>query len=380
MPSVFNLSFDLQVPRYTGVALSEFWFNLILMNLIFVLVYIYRRKRYPMYITWTSFLFFCLFAFWDTDYFSFANTFYNGLDDFRDIIYKYFSYISFGSYILFRLYIWGIATLLVYKTSLRFGLNTNIMCFVFTLFFMLTFSYARASLGMAFFFYGLSFLIVPKGNVINRFLTIAFSFFLAYCSHRSLAVLVGLSPLSLITLSKRKAILLLLSFPIIIVVIKIVFSGIAAGYLGNDNEFAAAAQGYSSNSVELQFNWKWRIITTLRYYSLYLANVVLIWYFIFKENVKIPIGISRLLTFTTLIVLMSIAILSIPSGINLGLWVIGYRYLYMTGIPFCILLAFSRQNGIIPNNAYRFLLIMAVLYGELFIIGKIITLQYGFTG
>lgn len=377
MPSVFNLSFDLQVPRYSGVALSEFWFNLILMNFIFVLAYIYRRKQHRVSITWFFFLLFCLFAFWDTDYFSFANIFYKGLDDFRDIIYKYFGNISLGSYILFRLYIWGIAIFLVYKTSLRFGLNANTMCFVFTLFFMLTFSYARASLGMAFFFYGLSYLIIPKGNDINKYIVIVICFILAYCSHRSLAVLILLSPLSLLKLSKKKIFVLLLSFPIMIAIIKFAFSEIASGFLGDENEFATAAKGYSTISMELEFNWKWKIITTFRYYSFYLANIVLIWFLIIKANISPPIEIKRLLSFTTIIVLMSIAILIIPSGINLGMWVIGYRYLYMTGIPLCILIAYTKQNQIIPQKVYRFILIIAVMYGELFMIGKILVLQFG---
>lgn len=376
MPSVFNLAFDLQLPRYTGVALSEFWFNFILMNLIFMFVYIYRNKKYPAIITWITILIFCLFAFWDTDYFSFARTFYNGLENFRDPIYKYFSYVSFDSYIIFRLYIWGIALFLVYKTSKRFDLNTNIMCFVFTLFFMLTFSYARASLGMAFFFYGLSYLIIPKEDKIRRFIVIAVCFFLAYCSHRSLAILIALSPLSLIKLSKKNFLMLLFCYPIIIIIIKVIFAEIASGYLGEENEFAKAAHGYSTNSVELEFNWKWRIITTLRYYSFYLANILLVWFLVIKNKINIPLEINRLLTFTTLIVLISLAILSIPSGINLGLWVIGYRYLYMTGIPFCILLAFSKQNKILPQKLYRLILIIAVLYGELFMLGKILVLQF----
>ena len=377
MPSVFNLAFDLHVPRYTGVALSEFWFNLILMNVIFVIAFIYRKKKRPAVITWISFLVFCLLAFWDTDYFSFARSFYEGLEDFRDIIYKYFSYVSFGSYLIFRLYIWGIALYLVYKTSKRFGLNTNIMCFVFTLFFMLTFSYARASLGMAFFFYGLSYLIIPKGSKINRFLVIFICFVLAYCSHRSLAVLILLSPLSLVELSKKKIVVLLLSFPVMIVILKFVFSEIASGYLDGENEFSTAAKGYSTISVELEFNWKWRIITTFRYYSFYLANIALIWYIIFKSQIAHSKEIKRLLSFTTIIVLMSVAILIIPSGINLGLWVVGYRYLYMTGIPLCILITYSKQYQILPQKMYRFLLIMAVLYGELFMIGKILVMQFG---
>lgn len=137
MPSAFNWNFDLRVPRYSGTSLSEFWFSFILMNGIFLLVYLLRNSSYPRRISWFAFLLFCLYAFWDTDYFSFANTFYRGLDNFRDPIYKYILLFSFGSYIVFRLWIWGIGLLLVYFTTKRYELDENIMCYVFTLFFML---------------------------------------------------------------------------------------------------------------------------------------------------------------------------------------------------------------------------------------------------
>ena len=207
MPSAFNWDFDLHVPRYSGTALSEFWFNFLIMNIIFLLVSRYKFHSQEKKGLWFALLLFCLYAFWDTDYFSFARVFYEGLEDFRDPIYQYIAKISFGSYIVFRFWIWGGAILLVRDTAKRFKLNENNFCFVFTVFFLLTFSYARVSLGMALYFWGLSFLLIKDRAFFYRFLKVVVSFIFAYWVHRSMLVIILLTPLAFIKLTKKKIVL-----------------------------------------------------------------------------------------------------------------------------------------------------------------------------
>ena len=60
----------------------------------------------------------------------------------------------------------------------------------------------------------------------------------------------------------------------------------------------------------------------------------------------------------------------------LGLWVIGYRYLYMTGIPICIIITYMYQTKLLSDKALKFILLPSLLYAELFIFGKILTLQF----
>lgn len=377
-PSVFNWNFDLHIPRYSGTALSEFWFNFIIMNLIFLLVSRYKFHSPEKKELWLAVLFFCLYAFWDTDYFSFARVFYEGLANFRDPIYYYISKISFCSYIIFRLWIWGISILLVRDTAKRFNLEQNNFCYVFTIFFLLTFSYARVSLGMALYFWGLSFLLIKDDVFFNRFLKIIVSFIFAYWAHRSMLVLVLLTPLAFIKLTKKKIIFLVILLPLIVLGIRIVLGNIIAGtLLSGENEFTHSALGYAQSAIKVSFNWKWRLITTLRYWSFYIALIYILYVFFFKNKWEYSSPeIQSLLTFTLFLVIIAVTILIIAGNKMLGLWVVGYRYLYMAGIPISLIISHLYQSDILQEKELRFLLLPAFLYAELFIFGKILTLQF----
>ena len=378
MPSVFNWNFDLHVPRLTGTSLSEFWFCFILMNGIFLLVYSLRYSYYSRRVTWLVFLLFCLYAFWDTDYFSFANNFYKGLDNFRDPIYKFISLLSFGSYIIFRLWIWGISLLLVYLTTKRYELNVNIMCYVFTLFYMLTFSYARASLGMALFFWGFSYMTIHDTTPFKKIIIIVTSFILSFMAHRSMLVLIIISPLSLLKLTKKSIIMIAMFFPLIIITTKFILSDVIVDlFTENSSEFAINSKGFFNLKTTMSFNWKWELITTLRYWSFYITMIYAIYKFYFKEDIEnCPKEMSAILTISMFVVIIAVAILIISGNKLLGLWVIGYRLLYMGGIPLCLLLTYMNQTQLLSDRGLNRLLLIPLLYGEYFLAGKILTLQF----
>lgn len=378
MPSAFNWDFDLHVPRYSGTALSEFWFNFLIMNIIFLLVSRYKFHSQEKKGLWFALLLFCLYAFWDTDYFSFARVFYEGLEDFRDPIYQYIAKISFGSYIVFRFWIWGGAILLVRDTAKRFKLNENNFCFVFTVFFLLTFSYARVSLGMALYFWGLSFLLIKDRAFFYRFFKVVVSFIFAYWVHRSMLVIILLTPLAFIKLTKKKIVFFAVLLPFIILSIQIVLGNIIAGaLLSGENEFSQSALGYAQSAIEVSFNWKWELITTLRYWSFYIALIYILYIFFIKNKWKdCNSEIRSLLTLTLFIIIMAVTILVIAGNKILGLWVVGYRYLYMSGIPLCIIMSYLYQKNIFNIRELRLLLLFPFFYAELFILGKILTMQF----
>lgn len=378
MPSAFNWDFDLHVPRYSGTALSEFWFNFLIMNIIFLLVSRYKFHSQEKKGLWFALLLFCLYAFWNTDYFSFARVFYEGLEDFRDPIYQYIAKISFGSYIVFRFWIWGGAILLVRDTAKRFKLNENNFCFVFTVFFLLTFSYARVSLGMALYFWGLSFLLIKDRAFFYRFLKVFVSFIFAYWAHRSMLVIILLTPLAFIKLTKKKIVFLAVLLPFIILSIQIVLGNIIVGtLLSGENEFSQSALGYAQSAIEVSFNWKWELITTLRYWSFYIALIYILYIFFIKNKWKdCASEIRSLLTLTLFIIIIAVTILVIAGNKILGLWVVGYRYLYMSGIPLCIIMSYLYQKNIFNKRELRLLLLFPFFYAELFILGKILTMQF----
>lgn len=252
------------------------------------------------------------------------------------------------------------------------------MCYIFTIFFMLTFSYARVSLGMALYFFGLSYLIIREGNIVKRLIIIVCSFLLAYMAHRSMLLPIIIAPLSLLKLTKRKIILIACLSPFIIVVIKYALSTIVLDILaGSSSEFAKSTQGYISSRITVKFNWKWELITTLRYWSFYIALLYALWIFFFKRSIENhSTEIRSLLTITLFIEIIAVAILIIGGNELQGLWVIGYRYLYMAGIPLCLILTHMYQNRLLSNKNLNRILLFPLLYAELFILGKIITIQF----
>lgn len=367
---------DLTTLLQEEATLNQYIISFVLMNIVFIVAYYNRNKTYPVQITWILTLIFCLYAFWDTDYFTFRQAYFTDLEDFRDPLYYYIGEISFGSYTIFRLLIWGTALYLLKRTVDRFDISYNVAAYIFTIFFLLTFSYARVSLGMAMYFYGLSFLIKP--NQENRFWSIVWGLIFVGCSyygHRSLMALILLTPLAFVKLNKK-------SF-ITIVVIGAMLSGLAATLLSDlisgtlllSDDFGAAgeaAEKYANIEMELEYNWKFALVRNLRFYSFYIAMAYIAWKMAFSRDSKlISDEIKRLATISLGILIFAVSFIVLPSW---GAETIGYRYLYMLGIPVCLILSYFATNGISKPRTIFVLLLLAFLYSEGFIFGKILSM------
>ena len=354
---------------------NQYIFNFILMNVIFLFAYAYRNRNQSKPITWCLILIFLLFAYWDTDYFSFRHIFYTSLEDFRDPLYYYLSQISFDSYTIFRLIIWGSALLLFKKTSDRYGISPNIAAFVFSIFFLLTFSYARVSLGMAMYFYGLSFLIKPHPT--NRFWGFVWGLTFVCCSyfgHRSLLVLIALTPLALLQLNRKNLIILGGVGILVSGFAAMLLSDLISGSLSVSDTMGAAgeaAEQYANIEIEMEYNWKFALMRNLRFYSIYIALAYIAWKVCFtKASKKVAPEIKRLATISCAILIFSVSFMLAPSW---GADIIGYRYLYMVGLPICTIIAYLATNRLISKKMVSILLLLAFLYSEGFIFGKILS-------
>lgn len=367
---------DLTLLNQEEATWGQYLINFILMNIIFLMAYINRKKSYPVQATWIATLIFCLVAYWDTDFFTFRNTFYTSLNDFRDVLYTYLGNISFNSYTIFRLIIWGTALHLFKKTVDRFEISRNIAIYIFTIFFLLTFSYARVSLGMAMFFYGLSFIIKPNRD--NRFWSIVFGLTLMGCSyfgHRSLLAIIMLTPLAFVKLNKKVF--------FAIVVVGVLTSDLAANLLSDlvtgtvqlSNELGVvgeAAEQYANIEIVLEYNWKFALMRYLRFFSFYIAIAYVVWKIAFSADSRlISNEIKRLATISFGILVFAISFLVLPSW---GADTIGYRYLFMLGIPICIILSYFATNGLSKPRTIFIILILALMYSEGFILGKLLSL------
>lgn len=354
---------------------NQYIFNFVLMNLIFVVAYVNRKKKVPEFITWLLLIVFVLYAYWDTDYFSFRYNFYTSLEGFRDPLYYYLSLLSFKSYTIFRLLIWGTALLLFYKTSRRFNLPSNYTAFIFAIFFLLTFSYARVSLGMALYFYGLSLILRPiRGKELNNLLWGIIIIASSYFGHRSMSVLILLTPLIFIKLNRKTLFLMVLAGIAFSSIAGILLSGFADESISVDPQFNAisdAANQYAVKDIVVEYNWKFTLIRNLRNYSIIIMLLYIVWKAVFTNaKVAMPNSIKRLIYLCCGILIIAVSFMSIP---GLGAEIIGYRFLYMLGIPLCIIFTYMCNQGITKPKIAIILLIPALLYAEGFIFGKILS-------
>ena len=367
---------DLTLLHQEEATWGQYLINFLLMNIIFLMTYLNRKKSYPVQATWIATLIFCLVAYWDTDYFSFRHTFFTELKDFRDPLYTYLGAVSFDSYTIFRLIIWGSALYLFKKTIDRFEISRNIAIYIFTIFFLLTFSYARVSLGMAMYFYGLSFIIKP--NQYNRFWSIVFGLAFIGCSyfgHRSLMALILLTPLAYVKLNKKVFIAIVVVGAIASGLAAILLSDLIAGTIQLSNDFGGAgeaAEHYANIEVEMEYNWKYTLIRYLRFSSFYIAIAYITWKIAFSADSKlISNEIKRFATLSLGILVLALSFMLLPTW---GAEIIGYRYLYMLGIPVCIMLSYFASNKISKPSTIFILLILALMYSEGFILGKVLNL------
>lgn len=354
---------------------NQYIFNFVLMNIIFLFSYLFRKNKRVVPLVWVLIAVFLLFAYWDTDYFSFRQIFYTSLQGFRDPLYYYLSFVSFDSYTIFRLLIWGSALLLFYKTIKRFSLPLNYSAFIFCVFFLLTFSYARVSLGMAMYFYGVSKLLIPSKN--NHWLNLAIGIFFiisSYWGHRSMLVPILLTPLLFIELNKKMVTIFVFAGIVFSGLAQMLLSGFASEEIVMDSQvsgFGEAATQYAQIEYVREYNWKFTLIRYLRNYSF----IILMAYFIWKttmtktKSVTEPY-IKRLLSLCCGVLIIALSFMSMPGH---GAEVIGYRYLYMLGIPLCIILTHTIKTGVIKPRVAILLLMPAFLYAEGFIFGKILS-------
>lgn len=353
---------------------GEFWFSFMFFNVAMLVSFICARKKKESVFVWVIALLFCVYAFWDTDYYSFRYIYFHLTSSFRDPLYYYLAYISLGSYSIYRLIIWGVAMLLFYKTCNRFGVSKNLSVYIFVVFFLLTFSFARASLGMTLYFYGLSCLLKP--NVNNRrascFNGIVF-ICLSYLGHRSMLPLILLTPLAYIHLTKKRVFILGCIFPVIVVAIRLVLQyfikdNYAMG--GQLSEFSDAVRGYATVR-DFELNWKFKLITVLRNMSHYVLCLYLLWsVWLKKQSIMIPPYIKGFVTMSVVISIIALALSLSDVGVAS---VTSKRYLYMTGIPLCISLAYTVQKGLCSWRMLNVLLMVSVLWAEGYFIGKIIS-------
>lgn len=362
-----------EILRQGEATLNQYIFNFILMNIIFLLCYIFRNDRKDRTISWLLVLVFCLFAYWDTDYFSFREGFFTSLVDFRDPLYYYLSLISFNSYTLFRFIIWGGGLLLYIKSLEKFNIPLNNAVFIFAIFYLLTFSVGRISLGVCMYFFGISLLLNAEHNKVSRFIVGIIFVICSYWGHRAMIVPIILSPLIMLKPNRIQISSLIVIGLIVGKFTAPFLSRIISGDIVMGFGLAAedALLGYASNENEVVMNWKFETTSKLRWYSIYVLMIYCVWKcFYSKYRDAVQISIKHLVTLCFGIFIIAF---SLQQFDTIGANEMGERFLLILGIPLTLILAFLRKENICSQKTMFLLLLPALIYAEGFIFGKLLS-------
>lgn len=221
---------------------------------IFVILYILSKKavcarnsKFINSLFWGVVLF-CIFDFCDGDFFHYKEHFNNiklgylsgSLEN------VYLSIIDFApTYYIFRFIVWGGAFYLIKIATLKLNIWNERFIFLFVVYCILIFAYARVSLALSIALCGFS-VIIYKKNYINLFLGISI-IIVSLLFHKSILLILILIPLSFLPLNRHTFKWLILSLPILIYVV----NHFAIQFLGNFNlneEQSAAVTNYIMES------------------------------------------------------------------------------------------------------------------------------------
>lgn len=255
---------------------------------------------------------------------------------------------------IFRLIVWGGGVLIAYFTFRKYRklLQPGLALLFLFVFCAGTFSYSRASLGMAVYFFGIAWYLQRKGFISKGLgLAVALS---SVWFHHEMIIGVAALPAVLIPFERRKDSFLA---PFLLIAATVVISYVNS-HLGVfdelfDNDILSSKVEEFNNAEQGRF----RLSTLVKY-----LNYFYPFYLITKcfRRRKVPRSIAGIYRITYTIILVSVAFM-IVFGLRS---VFAYRVLYISMIPLALLITFCYCNGYFKNKHLFLMLLLALLYNS----------------
>lgn len=165
------------------------------------------------------FLLFSVFDFAGGDWISYSQT-YNLLiathrEGHFEEIYAWFAYNSFSNFLVWRLYVWGLACLFLTLTIKRLRINPGFFSLLLLLIYFQFFVGGRQSLSFSLLYYGMSFIIAPNGKSKFKCILIFLTFsVLAFYCHRSAIIYIVIAVIGMMfKLNKKIVLTSIIAFP-----------------------------------------------------------------------------------------------------------------------------------------------------------------------
>lgn len=230
-------------------------YNLILLNVAFFISYIYVKKYRKLQINcygkisrekttyivlYLIFLLYSVFTFFGGDRMAYrdmvADAGEYGFMYFinMEAVYVWFGILVGGSFILWKIIVYGLSLLLIHLSLKRLGVNNLVSLLFFVGLCLISYGSTRGVLAYAVYVFGLSFIKEKK----TMFVILGWAIILSsYFFHNSMIPIIAMTPLVYMNLSKIKVIILLLIFPFI----QMAFNALVSGVF---DQFAFFAEDY----------------------------------------------------------------------------------------------------------------------------------------
>ena len=288
-------------------------------------------------------LFFCLFAIYDGDYFSYKDIYgwlLTGHSKHMEDVYAEIAQIS-PTYTIFRIYIWGTALLVFYLFTKRLKLNSNLCFFFLCSMFLPLFAYGRVSFGFAVAFLGISFLIKPMRN---RFVSYIIGLALLFGSmflHKSMPLIIPalLAVFLLRILPKYTIIIVCVCIPVLSLFFQTYIIPYMFSFVGSDStELAVNTMNQYMSQDETVFSLGYTLKKMLEYFTYYFSAFLAVLFLIKNRNNKtVPQEIISIAFLIFSITILAILFLLNKNG---NTYVFFYRQLNFMMIPICAFLSY----------------------------------------
>lgn len=263
------------------------------------------------------------------------------------------------NYLFFRIFVWGIATFLLYKIYLISKVNIIHLFYSFFVIYICLFAYGRVSLAMSVFFYGLLIFKIKRKFFIGALIIL-----LSIVFHRSMILLIFLSIIPVFDWNKRHYVKLGAVIIIGIILINYFLREYLL-FLSIDDEVVSKKVNFYSNQENTLD--KLSLLGAIRYimgYLIFYLPLLLSIYAIIKSkrlNFQLPNVIKLMFQFSILICSISM----IFEFVDLSTNVIAYRIRFMSMIPLSIILVYFVDKNLIKFPYYKLIIILGFIYNTM---------------
>lgn len=297
----------------------------------------------------------------NTDFFGYmtlVKSYYPGIGGYHmEKVYEYIIQFTNNNYLFFRVFVWGGAILCFALATKVYKVDTTLSMFIMFLLYTNIFSYARVSLAMAVFYFGLSVLSssLEKKRIVFLFLGLAI-IASSYLFHKSMIIMIMLTGFYFVPISRKSIVPIVALILVVGVASDLIMNNlmIQLSDLGDEqlvekmerNNEVLAGRKQISASV---FGW---ILLVWEYLTFYIPFLIISKIMLNKSNnieSRSMVGLYRLTFFV-----ISFSTMMLIFGTQSFTYF--YRFLYMSFIPLSILTAYLIANGYMSKSKYRIII------------------------